>query len=192
MLCLITFLKDHRCFKQGEVLRLDTGNSLVLVGDQGTGKSSIFDLMNHLNKYKDVVTINYEGPQKTRFFDSEKMNPRVQQNLGGSGASFGIGIFGLFNSHGQTMLPVMTAPDLLESSEPITIIVDEPENGLSLMSQLKLLEYYQKALQLGHCVIIATHSPILMKLNSCVYDVPRRQAIPANEYIRSIIGNLLD
>ena len=191
MLTTITFLKDYRCFKQGEVLKLDTGNSLILVGDQGTGKSSIFNLMNHLNEYKEIAVVDYRGPRQTRFFDTEKMNPRTQNSFGISKVDFAVSLFGTFSSHGQTMLPIMTAKDLLNNPEPMMLIVDEPESGLSLQSQFKLLAYYQEALKRGHYVTIATHSPILMKLNDQVYDVANRKTVSANDYIRSIVGNLL-
>lgn len=190
----ITFKKDYRCFKQGETLHLDTGdNSLILVGDQGAGKSSIFDLMRNLDdKYKDVASADYNGPKKTRFFDTEKMNPRSRKDLsGGTSLDFNISLFGIFHSHGQTLLPIMTAKDLLELPEPHAIIVDEPESGLSLMSQFKLLEYYRKAIQRGHYVVLATHSPVLMKLNTQVYDVSQRKVLATDAYIRSIVGDLL-
>src|SRR5260221_12253256 len=94
----ITFLKGYRCFKRGEILRLDTGNSLILVGDQGSGKSSIFYLMNHLDKLKDTAKVEYCGPKKTRFFDTEKMNPRIKGSLGESNTEFAVSLFGTFNS----------------------------------------------------------------------------------------------
>jgi predicted ATPase len=94
------------------------------------------------------------------------------------------GIAGMFpdlhgRSHGESFLT------LIESrfSEPGLYVMDEPESALSFQGQLGLLRFIHDGLREGAQFIIATHSPLLMRMpgavlyelddegvHSCAYD----------------------
>ncbi len=87
MLKSITFNEDYRkCFKKGEKLTFIPGVNL-LVGDQGTGKSSVFAALATRNTVrpkfkkkggKQLIEIDCEGETRTMSFDFEKDNLRTR------------------------------------------------------------------------------------------------------------------
>ena len=60
-----------------------------------------------------------------------------------------------------------------EIKEDALYIIDEPENSLSALNQLKLKQYIEESVRFFHCqFIIATHSPFLSGIeNALIYDL---------------------
>ena len=65
-----------------------------------------------------------------------------------------------------------------EIGEKSLYLIDEPENSLSVTSQLKLKQFIEESARFYDCqFVIATHSPILLSIeDSIVYDLDREPA----------------
>jgi len=181
----IKLLKDFRCFKAGETIQLP-GPACLLVGDQGTGKSSLLHIIRTGIKDKYAEVQSDAGPTELRFFDTEKMNPRTKDHFSDD-QNVIFEVAARFASHGQTMLPILMTQDLL-NGKLSTFLIDEPESGLSLMSQVKVRDHYREMLKRGHHLVIATHSPVLMKTTEQVFDVAARKTVSVDEYLQAITG----
>lgn len=82
-------------------------------------------------------------------------------------------------SHGQVMLPLLLANKDVKGK---TLFFDEPEAGLSIRSQYKVMEHFRK-LSKNNQLVIATHSPIFMEEVGEVYSLEHRKIISATDFI---------
>lgn len=151
----------------------------VIVGENGSGKSSFLHLITNLEENKDVCIAKYKSSDFI-FFDTEKQNPRVRdiQHLG---ASYGFALHSRFVSHGQAMLSVLQHPKNLKDS---VLIVDEPEAGLSLSNQKKVFDDF-KSLTKNNCqVIITTHSYVMIKHAKEVFDMETKTWMSSEDFLK--------
>lgn len=186
----IEFNEDFRCYKAGEIIEFKPGINLV-VGDQGCGKSSLFDA---IIKNFGILTADYDPNSSYVFLDTESMNPRLDESYKAhrnfsnwreedkAKAEAAIDRFALgFNqqSHGQVMLPLLLA----KKDKRKTFFIDEPEAGLSIRSQYKVLNHY-KELAKNNQLIIATHSSIFIQEIGEVLSLENgRKWMSASEFI---------
>ena len=173
----VEFKKDYRCFKQGD--KIDTCKDMVLlVGDQGTGKSSLINCIIkpsgivHLTQNTEVEKVRY------KHFDTEHHNPRIQSAF--SNEHFMQELCSKFVSHGQVILPIMES---CEDSNNLLIIIDEPESGLSLRSQYRLLEVFKNAINNNCQVILSTHSIPIIEGFGEVFDLETKTWKSADEFL---------
>jgi predicted ATPase len=153
----------------------------VIVGENGSGKSTLLYLIMS-SESKDIKEVDYV-PSEYRFFDTEKNNPRLKGDLSNS-KNIGFDIGSHFVSHGQAMLPLMLAS---ESFRDLSLIIDEPEAGISLSNQKKVLGAIKEAVKNNCQVLIATHSYILIKNADEVFDMDDRKWISSEEYLKRVI-----
>ena len=148
----IKFKTKYRCFKKGATIEFKD-NLTLLVGDQGVGKSTILKTLQNFNNHKDTIAVNTSGEVSTLAFDTEKDNPRMQPGGIEKDALYRVSV--AFASHGETILPLM---EHITTEKDRLIMIDEPESGLSIRSQYKLVKFFKKAVKNGCQLLVATHS----------------------------------
>jgi predicted ATPase len=189
----IQFSKEFRkIFKVGDEVNFFPGITL-LVGDQGSGKSSVLSCILGKNREKAIKPIWGEDGGNSKglgvaSFDFEHDNPRIKGhfplNATGNQMAFQIGV--KWQSHGETNLMLsrgMLGKDLPKDSS--IICLDEPESGLSVRSQYKVWDFLSKAAESGKQLIIATHSTILIEQASKVFSMEHRQEMTAAEFLKT-------
>lgn len=192
-------LKDsYRTLKKG--LKIDFLPVTVLVGDQGCGKSSLLKLLSDNSKllklsFSNLVHENKEGVP-TFFFDSESMNPRLQDLdsfTTPSGQSKGIGLAaGLmshFQSHGE-VLREFTVNRISEAKNCV-LFLDEPEAALSLKNQYRLVSKLKDCGKNNVQIILASHCLPIIKSVETVYSLEHRKWMPSRNFIRLSKKNLI-
>lgn len=150
-----------------------------IVGENGSGKSTILHLLAD-NKKEDFFSFKMtkKGVINFRFYDTERMNPRLQdinfsRNVGYSVASH-------FTSHGEAMLPIIR--ECRKWSDMI-VLMDEPEAGISLSNQKKILNAFRMAVRKGCQLIISTHSYILISKVKEIFCLDTKKWTPSKEYL---------
>ena len=127
-------------------LEIKCGSVNLLVGNQGCGKSTLLELLQ--KNHPDIkLTLSENVLNKgirSFYFNSETDNPRVKDPVlftKPSGADIGIGYGGAlasrFRSHGEVLEEFIIEP-LLKAKDCV-ILLDEPESGLSITNQFKLI-----------------------------------------------------
>jgi predicted ATPase len=145
---------------EGKVIEFDPGLNFI-VGENGAGKSTIIQGLSGDDKvesfkFKHVLGDQGESKEqlKTYYFDSEKMNPRIQREF-----RHGADILSRFVSHGEGIMPCIEMIKQVPGNQTHLILIDEPESGVSPWNQKKLLGLFRERSR--ECqLIIATHSMI--------------------------------
>lgn len=178
MLKSLTFIKDWRCFKDGDQFKFHPSVNL-LVGDQGCGKSSLLETIKDAgskNKHKRAVAIT-DKECMSLFFDFEKGNPRTL-------AYFGDDIMGqvamMFKSHGEAVNGILSG---LDKAVDGIAMLDEPDSALSIRSCMKLVSTFKNLEQRGMQVIAAVHNPVVIEAFNEVYSLEHRRWLPSSEFI---------
>ena len=168
------------------------GDVNLFTGNQGCGKSTMLQLIQ--KNHSDIkVTLTDECLKRgvdTFYFDSEKDNPRVvdpemYSTPSGQSKGFGYGnaLASRFKSHGEILEHFIITPIL--KAKDCVIILDEPESGLSITNQFKLIEAIKGAVQRGCQFFIATHCyPLIQSFN--VISLEHDECMPGTEFIERI------
>jgi predicted ATPase len=141
----------------------------IIVGENGSGKSTIFHLLNkkseaknilkdeNIDKIVDIKTVK-NCKSNVRFLDVEKDNPRIQHSFGGRDGKMDLNfqINSLYHSHGESIIQLILASSDFKND---IIVIDEPESSLSLSNQVKISKFFHKnAEENGNQFIIMSHS----------------------------------
>jgi len=153
----------------------------VIVGENGSGKSSLLHLLNS-EPDKKLKRIEADKVQ-TRFLDTEKMNPRFQSVASSKNARFTVTSH--FMSHGEAILPLLKAA--IEFKDLI-LIIDEPEAGLSLTNQVKVLKIFEEVIERNCQIVLTTHSYQIIRNVDEVFSMDIKEWIPSKQYLKSTIG----
>lgn len=186
------FKEEYLCHPK----RFEIDNLLdvtLLVGDQGSGKSTLLSLLGDNDTDKLDITLSdyakYKGV-KTYFFDSEKMNPRTADPHSYStpmGQDIGIGFGGAvaarFESHGEVLFDMVVGR--IKQASDCLIFFDEPESGLSLRSQFKLIDNINEAVERNCQFIIATHCLSLIQKQEKVYSMEHKKWMISSDFIET-------
>ena len=150
----------------------------ILVGDNGCGKSTLIKLLikSNLDKLRGLTVYNV---------DMEKSNPKITKPDPDNGTTYSAQqISNIFmwsvESHGETREGVLLS---VLSNEFDMLILDEPEQGLSLRNQLK---YLNKLKETGKPIIISTHSKTFIENVDEVFDVEKMKWIKSKDYLNNI------
>ena len=145
----------------------------LLVGDQGCGKSTLLSLLqkNHSDIKLQLSKHTMKSGVDSFYFNSEYDNPRItdpEMYTTLNGESKGIGIGGALNSrfqsHGEVLETFIINP-LLKAKDCV-VILDEPESGLSITNQFKMIDAINKAVKNNCQFFIATHCyPLIESFN---------------------------
>lgn len=162
------------------------GGLNLIVGENGSGKSTLLHLLSNPDENKDIKKIELNAPAQGfdfKFYDTEKNNPRIKGSLADS-KDIGTDLLSRFMSHGEAMLPIITAA---RSFKDLLLIIDEPEAGISLNNQKRVLEALITAVENGCQVIISTHSYVLIKGMQNVFDMGSKTWMSSEKYISEIL-----
>lgn len=176
----IEFLAKHRCFQAGDTFEFGPGLNL-LVGDQGTGKSTLIDLMSRSKYQPDSVKITLPNlPVVHR--DFEKDNVRTASGFGGGKSE----MQQLFMSHGQSVAYALK--DIAEElKKPSLILLDEPDTGMSVRTAKALSTYLRNMVRAGHTVIASIHNPVIFTSESRIFDMEIRSWTTGNEALERML-----
>lgn len=150
----------------------------IIVGENGSGKSSLFALLIDEGHYKNMITLDRKENISFMFFDTEKSNPRIQAEIRN-----GYDVASRFKSHGEALLPVLTGS---KNFKDMLVFIDEPEAGISLSNQKKILEAFQEAVKNGCQIIIATHSYFFIKTVPEVFNMDSKTWESSKEYLKRL------
>lgn len=153
----------------------------IVVGENGSGKSTLLSLImstdDNIKKDVNVVPVEYH------FIDTEKHNPRI---LGSTEYSKNIRftLYSKFTSHGEAMLPLMEASKEFADN---LIFIDEPEAGISLSNQKKVLKALETTVGNNCQVIITTHSYVLISSVKEVFNMDTKKWVSSKEYLAEVL-----
>jgi ABC-type uncharacterized transport system ATPase subunit len=189
MINSLKFKKDWRCFTKGKEFPFREGVNL-LVGDQGTGKSSIFTLL--VNKAKsngsfdDIFSIK-ATKCVVQSFDFEKDNPRKKGiSNTKSNAEFRNNLLSKFVSHGQTNLKIIKClQELYDKKEPHVLLMDEPDMALSIRSINLLVSIFRELASKGHQIIATAHNQVLIEAFDNVLSLEHGEWMSSADFVKS-------
>lgn len=165
----------------------------LFVGGQGCGKSTLLSLIQ--KQHSDIsLELSDECLVKgveSFYFDSEKDNPRIKDlrdytNADGSNRGIGLGsaISSRFKSHGQILEKFTIEP--IMSAKNCVIILDEPESGLSITNQFRLIKEIKGAISRGCQFFIASHCYPLIVNSDRVISLDHWEEMSGMEYVKRI------
>ena len=178
MIKSMKFKVDWRCFKAGETFLFRPGVNL-LVGDQGTGKSSLLTLFRWgLENNKEANRIVSVCADKSEFFmfDFEQDNPRTHHFI-----EFTTDALMRYVSHGNCVLALLNVLGKKCDAKK-SFIMDEPDMALSVRSILKLVGILQAT---QHQVIAAVHNPFLIRAFPKVLSLEHKKWMLSKEFLDS-------
>lgn len=186
MLYSLRFKEAWRCFKEGDTIEFRPGVNL-LVGDQGTGKSSVLQalgaaggLKSHSHQKdlaKKVALIC--TPIACYGFDFEKDNKRTLSYFDGD---IRFQVASMFSSHGQTNLAIVRG---LERADKSLVMFDEPDTALSIRSITELASLFKKAAEKGCQIVASVHHPFLIWAFPEVYSLEHRKWMTSKDFVRT-------
>jgi len=153
----------------------------VIVGENGSGKSTLLRLLTSHNKNSKITTVNFT-PVDYRFFDTEKQNPRMTDINKFKDLKTAIAI--RFVSHGEATLALLKSSNTFND---LLIMIDEPEAGLSLRNQKKILEIFNEAVKNNCQIITTTHSYVFIKNVKEVFNMDTKKWTSSEEYLEGKI-----
>ena len=84
-------------------------------------------------------------------------------------------------SHGQAIIPLL---DSILKYENSILLIDEPENGLSIRSQYRLIDNMKKASKTCQ-IIVATHSMFLIEEFNEVFSLEHNRILSGSDFIKT-------
>jgi predicted ATPase len=126
----------------------------------------------------------------TFYFNSEIDNPRIKDpelftkpNGEDVGIGYGGALISRFKSHGEVLEKFIINP--LLNAKNCVILLDEPESGLSITNQFKLIDAIKTAVNNNCQLFIATHCyPIIEQFN--VISLEHNQQMIGVDFITKI------
>lgn len=155
----------------------------IIVGENGSGKSTLLQLLAYPEDNKEIKDIK-ANPVNFRFFDTEKNNPRIKGDLSNS-KNIGFEVGSHFISHGEAMIPIIMAA---KDFKDLLLIIDEPEAGISLSNQKKILGALNKAIENNCQVVVSTHSYVLIKSVPKVFNMDDKTWVDSKEYLDKVLS----
>ena len=174
MLLKIEMLKDFRVLKKGEIFDFKPGVNL-LVGEQGTGKSSLLKVIMGRHIEKNLVKFTTDGNVETREFDFEKDNPRLGKSIDTIAQ-----LSCILSSHGQMVKRLV---EEMTKWKDVAIVMDEPDMALSIRSCHFLIESMKHAEKNGCQIIAAVHNPVVIQGFKNVLSMEHRRWMTSESFI---------
>ena len=178
MLKTLTFLKDHRCFKKDEAYEFRP--LTLLVGDQGSGKSTLVSIIRHPKKFTELVKIT-SNKIALCSFDFEKDSPRGDSSLREDVSTLWQ-VNTRFISHGEMINQIL---NYLTQKKDTLFLMDEPDAALSIRSCHKLIEKINTAIANSCQIIASVHNPIIIGSVPEVLSLEHKKWMDSKEFIES-------
>lgn len=181
----VTFTKDYRCFKKGDTIPFKPGVNL-LVGDQGTGKSTIIQILRNSSQEKEdgpatiTTTISPSKTVEMYSFDFERDLTRGKSHFDDR-RPMKFQVQQMFMSHGETVRAVV---ETLDQMKDCLVLLDEPDIGLSLRSAYTLARLLASAAKRGCQLVASIHNPLVMQEIGEVYGMEERRWMTAPEFLK--------
>jgi len=176
-----SLIKEYRDIKPFSVDFRDGIN--VIVGENGSGKSTMMGLIME-GKKSEYSTVDV-NECSFMFFDTERHNPRVKNYLPEKGGMFQIASH--FMSHGQTLYPIL---EHIGEVKDKLVLIDEPESGISLSNQCKLIKALDTAVKNNCQIILATHSYTFMRNAHEIFDLDSKKWVKSERYLKRVLKRL--
>jgi len=176
----ITLKEKFRCFDEGFTLEFRPGINL-LVGDQGTGKSSILQLvMMRVPGWKEIAEIDADAGE-VKGFDFEKDNPRmVRQFVDNIDVIAQVSM--VMVSHGTFNRGMIND---MSRMRDIVIALDEPDQALSVRSCYQIIRSFEQAVERGCQIVAAVHNPVVISALDLVYSLEHRDWVTPDIFLES-------
>lgn len=177
----LKILKDRFCYKAGTEIRFSQDDFNIVVGNNGTGKSTLINMLNSRNNSE--FSIENIKPQAGKRGVSEGFRSKRSQ-LVDSERELMVNKLNQ-RSHGEAW-KIMLENIKSEVTPDGFIILDEPETALSVEAQIELCEWFinYKIENPEFGCLIATHSMVIQELLAeNVILVPTGEEIPIEEYL---------
>lgn len=179
MLTKVEFLQDYRNLKKGEFIEFRKGVNLI-VGEQGTGKSSLIQCIRDHSKTKNKI-IKISGGRIGMFsFDFEKDNPRSKRHFDDN-IDIMAQVQMAWLSHGEVNNALVSN---LPNAKDTLFVFDEPDSALSIRSVLKMIKNFNKAVENGCQIVAVVHNPILISAFDEVYSMEHRRWMKSKDFIK--------
>lgn len=178
----VTFKKDYRCFKQGDVIPFKPGVN-VIVGDQGSGKSTVFQCVREYKKFENTVGILTIVPAKMMSFDLEMDLPRGKSSFSDR-MPMGAQVAMMWASHGESVKAVLNGIDNPTFTDTF-FLFDEPDIGLSPRSAYQLVKQILACVKNGNQIVVSIHNPIVIQEIGDVFSMEHRKFMTSEEYLES-------
>ncbi len=197
MLKSILVRRHFRCFRQGDYLAFKRGVNL-LVGDQGSGKSTLIALIRHQAldpsspKTKDadygrmtngearaIIMAETDGPCPMGGRDFEMENQRTINHIDTFDTDGQI--WGMKVSHGQWAKRYLDA--LKDIKGPAMLVLDEPDMALSPRSIYALIDSFASLAKKGVQIIASAHNPLLILAQEEVFSLEQGDWISSQAYM---------
>ena len=182
--------RNYRCFLEGDRFKFRRGLN-ILVGDQGTGKSTLIDGLVAAIEHKkrsiiranDFLEISMHGEELRIIchYDIERMNPRLHTTHF-QGVDYGVQENLRNSSHGECVNAIL---DFVKESRGAVLLIDEPDQGLSARSASKLVDLLKATAERGNQVLAAVHNPIVIGAFERVLSVEDRKWVSSKEFLES-------
>jgi predicted ATPase len=137
-------------------------------------------LLMEFQRNKETVEVEHNAGDFI-FLDTEKQNPRVRDLQSTPEGAYGYSLASRFMSHGESMLPLILN---LDKENNKLVFIDEPEAGISLSNQQKILKtFLSVAVNNGLQLVVTTHSYLIIKGVDDVFSLNHKKWIPAKEFL---------
>lgn len=185
----IVFKQRYRTFKRNTKIKFNPAVNLI-VGEQGSGKTSLFELLRDMvvNHQSSVITMEVD-PIDVYAFSFEKDSHRHAQYLSDTlSTAFQLEVH--FISHGEYVKSVLHQ---LADIQNALILFDEPDTALSPRSCLNLGRFFNKITSEQNCQVIATtHNPLLFLSQPQVFNLDQLKWVYGSMYLGSHLNTPVD
>lgn len=181
----VVFKEDFRSFSKGDEFELDDRMIVLLVGDQGSGKSTFIELMRSLcasdqqrERHWRSIGIDVAEARRVILFDCDPgllfLSYDFERDSGRSTTEMQVDLarqlFDMKSSHGEASLHFLrsiqaTLRAKVEQTGRLpfnAIILDEPDANMSPRSCYELVRIFRDLATAGVQVIASVHNPILI------------------------------
>lgn len=155
-------------------------NVNIIVGANGCGKSQLFKILHceingARNLYETKVTVDYDKIETMGFdFESDALKNIIKPDPESNETFLSDTMTKLDSeskSHGENTKILL---DFYENRTKQVLFMDEPENGLDLPSQVKLVRKI-KELGMHNQLFVITHNKMIIEAFDDVYDLDRKK-----------------
>jgi predicted ATPase len=186
----VEFLRRFCCFEPGVKFSFQRGVNL-LVGDQGSGKSSLLGSIQSSSRSSKnpvlKIVLGERGVQVISF-DFEKDNPRVRSMTFEGDVSFRLKTSWV--SHGESvksllsgLIPAVQGRQRKHSDLTPLVLLDEPDIGLSIRSCYRVIGVLNRLEEIGAQVLCAIHNPTVISAFPRVLSLEDRIWMEPSEFI---------